>query len=136
MTFSEAKAKNRQLKQYFNDAERIHHLPKGLLWRVAYQESRFRSDIITGKVISSANAVGIMQIVPKWHPNVDPLNVVESIYYAAAFLERSFKRFQNWPETLAAYNWGPGNVAKKGLENAPDETRNYIDDVLGDIWQY
>jgi len=27
---------------------------------------------------------------------------------------------------LAAYNWGIGNLYKKGLENMPEETRTYI----------
>jgi hypothetical protein len=37
-------------------AEIKHGLPKNLLVRVAYQESRFRSDIIYGEVKSSAGA--------------------------------------------------------------------------------
>ena len=28
---------------------------------------------------------------------------------------------------VASYNWGIGNLRKKGLENAPDETKNYIE---------
>jgi hypothetical protein len=34
---------------------------------------------------------------------------------------------------LAAYNWGIGNVQKKGLENAPQETRDYVPKVLGGL---
>ncbi len=50
----------------------IYNLPKNLLARVAYQESHFRPSIINGTQKSSKGAVGIMQIIPKWHPNVDP----------------------------------------------------------------
>jgi len=28
---------------------------------------------------------------------------------------------------LAAYNWGPGNLSRKGFENAPQETIDYIE---------
>ena len=27
---------------------------------------------------------------------------------------------------LAAYNWGQGNVDRHGLDNMPQETRNYV----------
>jgi soluble lytic murein transglycosylase-like protein len=29
-------------------------------------------------------------------------------------------------QTLAAYNWGQGNVDRKGLEQMPQETRDYL----------
>ncbi|MXF49856.1 transglycosylase SLT domain-containing protein [Raoultella sp. Lac2] len=34
-------------------------------------------------------------------------------------------------KTLASYNWGLGNVQKKGMDNMPDETRKYIPKVMG-----
>lgn len=33
-------------------------------------------------------------------------------------------------KTLASYNWGPGNVQKKGMDNLPSETRNYVPKVM------
>lgn len=33
-------------------------------------------------------------------------------------------------KTLASYNWGLGNVQKKGMENLPSETRNYVPKVM------
>jgi len=27
---------------------------------------------------------------------------------------------------LAAYNWGPGNLDRRGAEAMPEETRNYL----------
>lgn len=52
-----------------------------------------------------------------------------------AYLARMFRRYRNWPDALAAYNWGPGNVDAwiGGGRNAgqlPLETRRYIDRVL------
>lgn len=116
-------------------AERTHGLPRDLLARLLYQESRFRQDIITGQVRSGAGAVGIAQIVPKWHPNVDPLNPVESIHYAARYLKSLQDQFGSWRLALAAYNWGPGNISKHGTspEKWPTETKNYVSQILGDL---
>lgn len=114
-------------------------IPKNLLARLLYQESRFRDDIITGQTVSHAGAVGIAQIVPRWHPDVDPLNPVESIYYAAEYLANLEKRFGDWETALAAYNWGMGNVSKAQtnygsgwLAHAPTETQNYVNQISAD----
>lgn len=119
-----------------NQATREHKLPPKLLARVLYQESRFRPDIINGTVKSSAGAVGIAQIVPKWHPNVNPLNPVDSIHYAAQYLESLYKRFGHWGDALAAYNWGQGNLSryKKGeIDSMPRETVNYVNEISRDV---
>ena len=34
-------------------------------------------------------------------------------------------------KSLAAYNWGQGNLNKYGLDHAPAETRNYLREVEG-----
>lgn len=121
-------------------AEARHSMPENLLARLIYQESRYRDDIITGRTISSAGAVGIAQIVPKWHPDVNPLNPDESIDYAGKYLSQLQRQFGDWPTALAAYNWGQGNVrnaqkkhGKDWLNNAPRETRNYVAQIWGDI---
>lgn len=130
-------------KIYLDDirqAELKHDMPKNLLARLLYQESRFRDDIIKGDVKSSAGAVGIAQIVPKWHPDINPLNAIESIHYAGDYLASLKKRYQSWEVALAAYNWGLGNVDKakekhgeSWLSFAPRETQNYVKDIWGDI---
>lgn len=121
-------------------AEQNHQMPENLLARLIYQESRYRKDIITGKTVSSAGAMGIAQIVPKWHPNVDPLNPEQSIHYAAKYLSQLQKQFGDWPTALAAYNWGPGNVSKaqkrhgrSWLDKAPRETQNYVSQIWDDV---
>lgn len=116
-----------------NNAEQKHGLPENLLVRVAWQESRFRDDIVTGETISSAGAVGIMQIVPRWHPDVDPLNVPEAITYAAGYLSRLKEITGSWRMALAAYNWGIGNLQNKGFAQAPAETQDYVTEIAGDV---
>lgn len=117
-------------------SERANGIPKNLLVRVAYQESRFRNDIISGTKQSSAGAQGIMQIVPKWHPSVDPLDPYAAINYAGAYLAKLYKRYGNWSHALMAYNWGMGNVDRylKGeLKTLPTETQNYYTQILRDV---
>jgi len=121
-------------------AERQHDMPKNLMARLLYQESRYRQDIITGQLESSAGAQGIAQIIPRWHPGVNPLNPAEAIHYAAGYLSRLKDQFGDWQTALAAYNWGPGNVSNARqdygydwLDYAPTETRNYVTQIWGDI---
>ena len=120
-------------KQALVAAALVYTLPKNLLARVAFQESNFRPDIISGKTKSSAGAIGIMQIIPKWHPDVNPLDPMDSIHYAAKYLRKLYDQLGTWPLALAAYNWGIGNLLNKGIDKAPAETRRYVDEILSDI---
>jgi soluble lytic murein transglycosylase-like protein len=116
-----------------NAAEAKYGIPRDLLARQAYQESHFREDIITGATKSSAGALGIMQIVPKFHPTAQPLNVAASIDYAANFLANLHRQFGSWGLALAAYNAGPGNVSKyNGVPPFP-ETQAYVSQILSDV---
>lgn len=119
-----------------SDASNQYGLPMNLLARVAMQESSFNPDIINGKIKSPAGAVGIMQIVPKWHPGVNPTDPEESIYYAAKFLKSLYKQFGNWKDALSAYNWGSGNLTKfkaGTIKTMPKETVNYYTQILKDV---
>lgn len=117
----------------------MHGVPVLLLARLLHQESAYRPDIISGDTRSSAGAVGIAQIVPRWHPNVDPTDPIESIYYAANYLASLKAQFGSWPLALAAYNYGPGNmnelIGSRGASwwmFAPEETRAYVADIMSD----
>jgi len=113
---------------YFNAAEKENDLPAGLLSRMAYQESRY-NPTASGR----SGEVGIMQIIPRWHPGVDATNPIESIQYAGRLMRRYYNRFGSWDKALAAYNWGPTALQKYGLIRAPESTKKYIKDILGDI---
>lgn len=116
-----------------NAAELRYGLPADLLARMAYQESRFRDDIVNGTTSSIAGARGIMQLVPKYHPNINPLNVPAAIDYAARFVRDLHQRFHSWPLAVAAYNAGPGNVSKyKGIPPFA-ETQNYVSQIFKDL---
>jgi soluble lytic murein transglycosylase-like protein len=115
-------------EDWFVKASNIYGLPPGLLSRVAKQESNYDPN-----VVSHAGAVGLMQIVPKWHPTANPLDPRDSIFYAAKYLEKLKRQTGSWILALAAYNWGIGNLQRKGIDAAPKETQNYIAYISRDI---
>lgn len=124
-------------KDAITNAEKKYGLPVNLLARLLYQESRYRPDIITGKTVSGAGAVGIAQIVPKWHPEVNPLDPFASIDYAAKFLKSLHNRFGSWSHALAAYNWGPTSLSQylRGEKTSmPLETQNYVKEITSDVF--
>lgn len=117
----------------FRAAEAKYGIPANLLARIAYQESRWRDDIISGAKKSAAGAVGMMQLVPKWHPTVNPLDTAAAIDYAGKFLSGLYKQFKSWKLAVAAYNAGAGNVTKyKGIPPFT-ETQNYVKQVFADL---
>jgi len=65
---------------------------------------------------STAGAIGIAQIVPRWHPHVDPTNANASIMYAAKYLSELRAQLGSMDEAIYAYNSGPGAI-RKSAEN-------------------
>jgi hypothetical protein len=56
-----------------------------------------------------------------------------------AFLARMYQRYGNWPDAIAAYNWGPGNLdqwigAGRPVDRLPLETARYLLKVLHDAF--
>jgi hypothetical protein len=54
-----------------------------------------------------------------------------------AYLARLYQRYGNWPDAVAAYNWGPGNLDQwiangRPAEALPLETARYLLKVLRD----
>jgi soluble lytic murein transglycosylase-like protein len=111
-------------------------IPPDLLYRLLNQESRFRPDIISGATRSRVGALGIAQFMPdtarEWLGSeaaaLDPNKAIPGAAKYLAWLIRQFSG--NVKAAVAAYNWGIGNVKKKGLDNAPLETRNYVAAIL------
>jgi soluble lytic murein transglycosylase-like protein len=94
-----------------------------LLAAVAKTESGFNP-----KARSSAGAMGLMQITTPTAKDlgIDPWNVRQAIDGAARMLARDTKRFGSTDLALAAYNAGPGAVAKHGGIPPYSETRAYV----------
>jgi hypothetical protein len=56
-----------------------------------------------------------------------------------AFLARLYQRYGNWPDAIAAYNWGPGHLdswiaAGRQIDRLPLETMRYLALVLRDAF--
>ncbi len=81
---------------------------------------------------SPAGAVGIAQIMPQFHPGVNPLDPEASLEYAAKLMAGYVKKYGNYVVALAAYNAGPGNVEQYGGKVPPfPETQDYIKKITG-----
>jgi soluble lytic murein transglycosylase-like protein len=94
---------------------------------------------------SKAGAQGVAQIMPstarKWH--VDPHNPIAALHAAArnmAAYIRTYRRAGHDQPTaeklgLAAYNAGPGAVAKHGKVPPYKETQHYVKSILAEARQ-
>jgi soluble lytic murein transglycosylase-like protein len=126
MTRAQRKALYRPL---FEAATLQYQLPPRLLERVAEVESN-----CDPAARSAAGAVGLMQIVPRWHPQLGEggaLDPARAIPYAAQLLAAWRRQYGSWTLALAAYNAGPGNLAKYNNGVPPfAETRAYIAKIL------
>lgn len=112
---------------------KMYGVDPALVSAVIQCESGFRPD-----VVSSAGAVGLMQLMPKtkagWAAELgidgestDPNFNVRLGTYGLSKLLRRWDG--NVPRALASYNWGIGNVLKSP-DDYPSSTQKYIQCVL------
>jgi soluble lytic murein transglycosylase-like protein len=122
-------ARRREIyRPMFDAASARYRLPPGLLARVGEVESS-----LNPLARSSAGAVGIMQVVPRWHPSLGEAGALDpekAIPYAAKILRAWRDEFDSWALALAAYNAGPGAVRQYGMVPPFTETRAYIQKIL------
>lgn len=113
-------------------AAQAYSVPVSILAWLLWKESRYNPAIINGSIKSRVGATGIAQFMPATAADlgVNPLNASDSIYGAARYLSSLYSKTGTWAEALAAYNWGIGNVTRKGIGAAPAETRDYYATIL------
>lgn len=123
-------AKGQQWADEFRFAEMFNDLPDGLLARMAQQESNFNP-----YAVSPAGAVGLMQFMPatwkEWGLGYDINDPVAQIRAAGRYMAWLFEHTGNWPDAVAAYNFGIGNIWKGRAW--PTETVNYVANISKDI---
>jgi soluble lytic murein transglycosylase-like protein len=105
-------------------------LLKGLI----RQESNFDASARSG-----AGAQGLTQLMPGTASSlgVDPSDPAQAIDGGAKYLKQQLDRFGgDVSKALAAYNAGPGAVAKYGGVPPYAETQNYVQKVLGYAAEY
>ncbi|WP_107334366.1 lytic transglycosylase domain-containing protein [Klebsiella pneumoniae] len=115
----------------FGALEGKYGLPVGLLSSVAATESG--GDPFAE---SKAGAKGLFQFMPGTAKDMglkgrDVFDPHKSADAAARYLRYLLEATGgDLEKTLASYNWGLGNVQKKGMDNLPSETRNYVPKVM------
>ncbi|MBN2645784.1 MAG: lytic transglycosylase domain-containing protein [Desulfuromonadaceae bacterium] len=96
-----------------------------LIRSVVCAESSFRPD-----AVSPAGAQGLMQLMPETAKELgvaDSFDPQQNLRGGSRYLKRLLDKYDgDLDHALAAYNWGQGNVDRKGLTNMPSETRHYI----------
>ncbi|EKE0337579.1 transglycosylase SLT domain-containing protein [Salmonella enterica] len=122
------------LQPKLSQLEAKYNLPTGLLRSVAITESGGNQF-----AVSRAGAMGLFQFMPQTAKEFglrgnDAFDPAKSADAAARKLGGLLRFFHgDLAKALAAYNWGEGNVQRKGLAAAPEETRNYIPRVLANL---
>lgn len=111
----------------FEAAGAEHGVDSRLLAAVAKTESNFNAN-----ARSRAGAQGLMQFMPETARGmgIDPLDPAQAIDGAARYLRTQMDRFGSVELALAAYNAGPGAVARAGGIPPYPETRAYVPKVL------
>lgn len=114
----------------FNLLEQKMGLPLGLLDKVWLQESSRGRNMLSRA--GAKGHFGFMDATAKEQGLRDPNNLEQSAAAAARYLSQLMQKYGgDLQMTLAAYNWGMGNLDRNGLANAPWETRKYVQDVTG-----
>lgn len=113
---------------YFQAASEAYGVPADLLKAVGRVESNFKAD-----AVSHCGAQGVMQLMPATARSLgvtDSFDPAQNIMGGAKYLRQMLDRFDgDVSKALAAYNAGPGAVAKYG--GPPPYTQSYVNKVLG-----
>lgn len=119
-----------EIRRLATDAARRHGLDPGLVVAVAGVESGFRPTAVSPK-----GAQGVMQLMPGTARDLgvtDPLNPAANVDGGTRYLRDLLARFDgDLSKALAAYNAGPGAVARHKGVPPYRETQDYVKKVLG-----
>ncbi len=111
-------------------ASKAFQLPAKLIRAVIKAESNNNP-----KAVSPVGAKGLMQLMPGTAKELgvtDPFDADQNVMGGSKYLRQMLNRYNgNLRMALSAYNWGPGNLERKGVENLPSETRSYLARIAG-----
>jgi SLT domain-containing protein len=116
-----------EVNDIIENASNIYEVDPKLIRSIIKAESDFDAN-----ATSSKGAMGLMQLMPETAKDLgvkDCYNPVENIMAGTRYLKSLLDRYEgNIELTLAAYNWGMGNV-ERHPEKLPKETREYISKI-------
>ena len=123
--------KGNRRSQYLPHAKamaRKHGIPEDLFLRLVQQESGWNPSARSHK-----GARGLAQLMPGTAAKlgVDAGDPIQNLEGGARYLRMMYNTFGSWRLALAAYNAGPGAVAKYGGVPPYRETRNYVRIIHG-----
>ncbi len=117
------------LSSIFEEAANTFGVSVNLLQSIAKAESNFNAN-----AVSSAGAVGIMQLMPATAAALgvtDSRDAYQNIMGGAKYISQLLQKYSgNISLALAAYNAGSANVDKYGGVPPFSETQNYVKKVL------
>jgi len=126
------------------EAARRFQMPAQWIRRVMRVESGGKASMNGRQVVSSAGAMGLMQLMPgTWREmrarlglGPDPFDPLDNILAGAAYLRLMYDRF-GYPGMFAAYNAGPARYAAfvRRARPLPAETRAYVAAMASLEWQ-
>lgn len=133
--FSDWPSGSAPYQQAITDAALQYGVPVSILAWLLWKESRYNPVIIDGTKRSRVGAMGIAQFMPATAAQVlgseqAALDPFQAIPGAARYLAGLYNSTGTWEGALAAYNWGIGNVQRKGLGAAPPETVDYYTNIM------
>ncbi|MBD9526771.1 MULTISPECIES: lytic transglycosylase domain-containing protein [Paracoccus] len=107
---------------------RKHGVPEDLFLRLVQQESGWNPSARSHK-----GAQGLAQLMPGTAAKlgVNPNDPKQNLEGGARYLRMMYNTFGSWKLALAAYNAGPGAVAKYGGVPPYRETTNYVRIIHG-----
>ncbi len=98
---------------------------------------------VNQNAVSPKGAIGVFQLMPATAASlgVNPADVAQNIQGGVEYLSQMLSRFGgDVQKALAAYDWGPGNVASAiaqwgdaWLDHVPSETYNYVTAIVGKV---
>ncbi|MFZ5452803.1 MAG: lytic transglycosylase domain-containing protein [Thermodesulfobacteriota bacterium] len=121
---------NRQLEALICKYSRRYQVDPSLIRAVMRHESAYNPQAVSPK-----GAQGLMQLMPDTAALMgvrDPFDPEQNIAGGVGYLRHCLDRFQqNVPLAVAAYNAGPGAVAKYCSIPPYNETQSFVQNVLG-----